>query len=52
MSDKAEFVTRALFLCPALPRNLELASTSPTAGRELICIYMRPQIVLVFGTMV
>ncbi len=48
MSDKAAFVSGALF---CVQRYQETSSspapTAPPAGRELICIYMRPQIVLV-----
>ncbi len=39
MSDKAAFVSRALFCVQRYQGNLELAPTAPPAGRELICIY-------------
>ncbi len=46
MSDKAVFVSGALFCVQRYQGNLiSPAPTAPPAGREFICIYMRPQIV-------
>ncbi len=41
MSDKAAFVSGALFCVQRYRGNLELSTTptAPSAGRELICIY-------------
>ncbi len=53
MSDKAAFVRGAL-LCVQCYRETSLspAPAALPAARELICIYMPPQIVQVCGTMV
>ncbi len=48
MSDKAAFVSGALFCVQRYRGNLELSRSN----REWIYIYMRPQIVHVCGTMV
>ncbi len=46
MSDKAAFVSRALFCVHVTGETSSSPTpTAPPAGRELICIYMRPQIV-------
>ncbi len=46
MSDKAAFVSGVLFVYSVTGETLlSITTTAPPAGRELICIYMRPQIV-------